>query len=403
MAKLSKKHNAAKNGKRTLKGWQITLDDGRSVFLSAKKFAERAAFECRDLIALIERDLTGGGQWGAGRFSDHTEKALSRIREDRPAVFELLQEKGIIPGAASITIGELYRKYREAARAEGKKAKTLENNENGVNRLFRYFPRETLADAIEPKDAQAFVNWLLTEAEVKGRDKPGYSQAAKAGTVAVVRKVWNWGVKMELVKRNPFGSEHIVKGSFVNAALGVYVGLDDFRRVLDAYPTREHRALFALYRFGGLRAEEALLLRWRDVDFKAGLITVRSTKTEHVGKGTRQTPLYPQLREELEAWRRDAEEQGLTDDEDARIIARYTSRANVGTSLKRIVEKAGVKPWPRLLQNLRASAATDICAHFGRKCESVWVGHSEEVSLQHYQQITPEAKRAALTNANLFG
>ncbi|MBQ9128396.1 MAG: hypothetical protein IJY15_11635 [Thermoguttaceae bacterium] len=103
------------------------------------------------------------------------------------------------------------------------------------------------------------------------------------------------------------------------------------------------------------------------------------------------------MREELEAWRREADEQGLTADEDARVIARYTSSANVGTPLKKIIIKAGVPPWPRLLQNLRASAATDISQEHGAKNESEWVGHSEEVSLQHYQRTTPEAIKAAQT------
>ncbi len=397
MAKLSTKYNKDKSSKKTLKGWQITLDDGRSVFLSGKRWTERAVDDCRDLLTLIERDLNGGGQWGAGRFSDHTAKTLDRLREDRPKLFALLQEKGIIPGAASIAIGELYREYSKAAKANGMKPKTLENNENGFRRLFRYFPRDTPADAIEPKDAQDFITWLLEKAEVKGRKERGYSQAAKAGTVAVVRKVWNWGVKMKLVERNPFAPEHIVKGSFVNPKRGVYIGPDVYRRILDACPTREHRALFALYRVGGLRAEEALILRWRDVDFDEGFITVRSPKTERVGKGERSTPLFPELREELEAWRRDADEQGLTAAEDARVIARYTSRGNVGTPLKAIVVKAGVEPWPRLLQNLRASAATDISREHGAKNESEWVGHSEEVSLQHYQRTTPEAIKAAQT------
>lgn len=397
MAKLSTKYNKDKSGKKTLKGWQITLDNGKTVFLGKKAYTEPAAVDCRDALTLIERDLNGGGQWGAGRLSDHTEKRLERLREDRPKLFALLQEKGFIHGPASITIGELYREFRKAAIALGRKPKTLENNENGVNRLFRFFPRETPADAIEPKDAQAFVNWLLTEAEVKGRDKPGYSQAAKAGTIAVIRKVWRWGVKMELVQNDPFGPRVIDKGTFVNPERGVYIGVDVYRRILDACPTREHRALFALYRVGGLRAAEALILRWRDVDFNEGFITVRSPKTERSGKGERLTPLFPELREELEAWRREADEQGLTADEDARVIARYTSSANVGTPLKKIIIKAGVTPWPRLLQNLRASAATDISQEHGAKNESEWVGHSEEVSLQHYQRTTPEAIKAAQT------
>lgn len=400
MIKKSAKYNKTKSGKKTLKGWQLTPGDGRSVFLSAKNWSERAVDDCRDALALIERDLNGGGQWSAGRFSDHTQKTLDRLREDRPKLFALLQDKGFIPGGASITIGELYREYVNAAKAGGQKAQTLNTKETTFKHVFEYWGRDRDAATLTPKDAQGYINWLSTQAAVRGREEQGYSQATKAADIKVLRAVWNWARKAGLLANDPFSE--IKRPGFVNAERSYYVDGDKARRVLDACPSQEWRALFALYRFGGLRANEALILRWRDVDFEAGRLTIRSPKTERNGRGARVAPLFPRLRQELEAWRDEAEKQGLTADEDARVIARYSPGSNAGTSLKKIILKAGLTPWPRLLQNLRASAATDISQECGPINESAWLGHSPLVSLQHYQQSTQGAFKDALAK-DIFG
>lgn len=396
MAKLSTKYNKDKSGQKTLKGWQITLDNGKTVFLGKKAYTEPAAVDCRDALTLIERDLNGGGQWGAGRFSDHTEKRLERLREDRPKLFALLQEKGYIPGAASITLGELYRKYREAAKAKGDAPRTLITKETTFNHVFEYWGRDRDAATLTTQDARGYVNWLTTTATVKGRDRKGYSPATKAADIKVLRAVWKWARETKLLANDPFFE--VKRGSFINSERLFYVDGDTSRRVLDACPSQEWRALFALYRFGGLRAAEALILRWRDVDFKAGKITVRSPKTEHVGKGARQTPLFPQLRKELEAWKREADASP-----DDRVISRFSEQTNPGPLLSKILRKAGIPLWPRLIQNLRASATMDITRHCRPTDESEWLGHSALVSLQHYQRSTRDAFDAALANENLFG
>lgn len=352
-------------------------------------------------MTLIERDLNGGGQWGAGRFSDHTEKTLDRLREDRPGLFALLQEKGIIPGAASISIGELYRRYTEAAKAEGQSARTFRTKETTFKHVFQYWGRDRDAATLTGQDAQSYINWLTTQAPVRGRDKRGYSPATKAADIKVLRAVWNWARKAGLLANAPFSE--VVRGGFVNVERGFYVDGDTSRRVLDACPSQEWRALFALYRYGGLRSREALILRWRDVDLEKGFMTVRSPKTERVGKGARVTPIFPQLRRELDAWKQEVETSGLIVDADARVISRYSPDSNVGTSLKKIILKAGAEPWPRLLQNLRASATTDIIQRYKPAEESAWLGHSPLVSLQHYQRTTQDAFNAALTDETLFG
>jgi integrase len=237
---------------------------------------------------------------------------------------------------------------------------------------------------------------LTTTATVKGRDRKGYSPATKAADIKVLRAVWNWARETKLLANDPFSE--VKRGGFINSERLFYVDGDTSRRVLDACPSQEWRALFALYRFGGLRAAEALILRWRDVDFKAGKITVRSPKTEHLGKGARQTPLFPQLRKELEAWKREADASP-----DDRVISRFSEQTNPGPLLSKILRKAGIPLWPRLIQNLRASATMDITRHCRPTDESEWLGHSALVSLQPYQRSTRDAFDAALANENLFG
>lgn len=59
-------------------------------------------------------------------------------------------------------------------------------------------------------------------------------------------------------------------------------------------------------------------------------------------------------------------------------------------SHRRIIERAGLKPWPKLWQNLRATRATEIMAEFPAICEKEWIGHSTRVALQNYAQVRPE-------------
>ena len=53
--------------------------------------------------------------------------------------------------------------------------------------------------------------------------------------------------------------------------------------------------------------------------------------------------------------------------------------------------RAGITPWPKLLQNLRASFETDLLnneyGEFGIHTIAEWLGHSPIVMLKHYKRI----------------
>ena len=122
-------------------------------------------------------------------------------------------------------------------------------------------------------------------------------------------------------------------------------------------------------------------LTWADVNWAKGRLTVRAAKTEHHGAdhAVRVVPICPELRALLvEAF--ESAEPGAT----TIVPMAARQRVNLGTYLKRIILKAGHKPWPRIFQNLRASCATDWVEQYPSHVVAKWLGHSPKVAAQHY-------------------
>ncbi len=99
----------------------------------------------------------------------------------------------------------------------------------------------------------------------------------------------------------------------------------------------------------------------------------------------RVVPIFPELRPYLE----EAHELNGATNEFA--IARYRdSNTNLRTRLLKIISRAGVKPWPKLFHNLRASCETDLAKTHPIKAVCDWIGNSITVAQRHYLQTTEE-------------
>ena len=81
-----------------------------------------------------------------------------------------------------------------------------------------------------------------------------------------------------------------------------FVTRDDAAKVLEACRDAQWRLIYALSRYGGLRCpSEHLALRWNEIDWAGGRMTVRSPKTEHnEGGESRIVPIFPELRPYLD-------------------------------------------------------------------------------------------------------
>src|SRR5262249_41673319 len=71
------------------------------------------------------------------------------------------------------------------------------------------------------------------------------------------------------------------------------------------------------------------------------------------------------------------------------VITRYRDAGqNLRTTFEKIIERAGLVPWPRLFQNLRASRETELAGKFPLHVVAAWIGNSAPVAAKHYLSVT---------------
>ncbi len=288
------------------------------------------------------------------------------------AMHERLARVGLVePREASVawTLGELLDAFM--AEADGKPSTRVRMTQ-ACDALREHFGADADPDGIAEGQAE----------EWRAALRKSYAQATVSRTVLYARQVFKWGVRRGVVGSNPFSE--VKAGTQTNAARAVFVDRASIALVLEACPDAEWRALVALSRFGGLRVpSEALALRWSDIDWQTGRMIVRATKTEHhEGGGVRVVPLFPEVKAALlDLWE-------LAEPGDDRVIVRYREGSNLNPHLRRIVGRAGVKPWPRTWHNMRASRQTELASEYPLATVCGWIGNTKAIAAGHYLQTT---------------
>lgn len=127
-------------------------------------------------------------------------------------------------------------------------------------------------------------------------------------------------------------------------------------------------------------------------------MTIHAPKTEHhAGGGIRVCPIFRELRPHLEAAWNDAPEGAVY------VVDRYRGGSvNLRTRFESIVKAAGLVPWPRLYQNLRATRETELMAKFPAKDVANWLGNSVGIAMAHYAMATDEAFQNATTQQSVI-
>ena len=77
----------------------------------------------------------------------------------------------------------------------------------------------------------------------------------------------------------------------------------------------------------------------------------------------------------------------------------HDPKANLRSQFLRIIEQAGVKPWPRLFQNLRASRETELAETHSIHVVCAWMANSERIAAKHYLQVRDSDFKRAAENA----
>ena len=270
---------------------------------------------------------------------------------------------------------------------------TLAHYQRAKLLLVEFFGADQPLANVTPHDADQFGSWL--------KSKKNHAENTARGHLKNAKLIFGAAMRAKLIAENPFKgiSTQLVRRPDRMA----FVTHDTIHKVMEACPTARWKAIVVLCRFGGLRCpSEIFALRWTDIDFDRGRMKVRSPKGEGFGKGVREAPHFLEVRQVLS-------ELYLEPDGGEFVISTNdrSSQKNLRTVFEKILKRAGVDPWTRLFQNLRASRETELARIHPIQAVTAWLGNTPKVALENYLQVRDEDFAAAIAapneTASLFG
>jgi integrase len=239
----------------------------------------------------------------------------------------------------------------------------------------------------------------------------GLAPSTVTNTVNIVSGLFRFGLKSGVVERNPVrdldrddrpGTKRLTEPRYLTAA--------EIERLLGKL-TDTFRPVVAVCTFGGLRISEALGLRWRDIDLKAGKLTVAGqlgadgTHVPVKSSASEATiDLLPALGRELRAHRaRVATHDRRRVHPDALVFTTRRgnpqSRRNALRAVQKAAEAAGLNGKGRApvgLHDLRHSLAAAALERLSLTEASFLLRHANaRVTAQVYAGLTDEARRKA--------
>lgn len=138
--------------------------------------------------------------------------------------------------------------------------------------------------------------------------------------------------------------------------------------------------LLGLCYYAGMRRNEALSLRWVDVDFEKNRIHVRPATIDTKHK-PRETMMEPRLRELLTAAYLGAEGGDHCIPPAAFDLNGYHRQAAI------LWARAGLELWKKPLHTLRKARATAWRSKYPEHVVDAWLGHGPEVARAHYVRV----------------
>ena len=316
----------------------------------------------------------------------HDAELASWLRSLPDKAYGKLAKSGLVPprrATMAVTLEELTVAFTQRASV---KPATLAAYKQTLDSLLLFYGPQTPIRGITPESADSWQVSIATDTKGDRKRRTTLdnrlSPPTVAKRVAVAKQIFRRAVRWGWLETSPFEGLRI--GAQTNPSRAFYVDLSTTAAVLAACPSVEWQLVVALSRYAGLRCpSEVGTVTWSDVNWEKGRLTVRSKKTEHHGgdHAVRVVPISPALREILA----EAFGTGAPGDSPIAPLAGRCS-VNLRTTLEKIVVRAGQKPWPRLLQNLRASCATDWVEKYPAHVVAKWLGHSPNVAAAHYLQ-----------------
>lgn len=227
--------------------------------------------------------------------------------------------------------------------------------------------------ALDGNDLRAFV---------AAEHRRGLSPKSLQRRLSACRSLYRWLLKQGRIAANPADG---VRAPKAPRKLPQVLDVDEAVQLVelptDAPLGLRDRALLELFYSSGLRLSEVCALRWHDLDFETGLVTV-------LGKGSKQriVPVGSHARAALQAWREDS-----TSQPDGFVFpgrgGRQISARAIQLRMKQLAMRQGVlkRIHPHLLRHSFASHVLESSGDLRGVQELL--GHSDIATTQIYTHL----------------
>lgn len=326
------------------------------------------------------------------------------------------------------SIEGVFKEYKELLAKRCDKGEiTLDTRDKRYNVLnkFEEFVNLKLRNISDIRDIKQshcfqFINYLLYDRTVAGKKR------TVAHTTAQSEKKWisqifDYLIRTDVLEKNPFAGVAVTSVKSDERLVTIPWGvLQEIEMKFQAYSYGDKcpklkgwYIYWLLTRYLGARKNEALQLRWKDVDFEGmgglGAINMPAPKTsKKTGKSFRRCPMMngtenefvdSELRQELKIefdrqkpQPNDYVVQGIMNLHKSKRESVIWKNKNPSTQLEKFIIFFGIAPWPKLLQNIRVTRENELMKHSPWRPEAVHaiIGHSREAYQRSYENVTDD-------------
>lgn len=233
------------------------------------------------------------------------------------------------------------------------KPRTLNNYGQTRDWLLKFFPDDKLLSDITKGDMTRWHRHIRSKLKsVANRNK--HIQRAK--------RFFATAVDDDFLASSPAKDLKCEKGK-TDKSRQFFVNATITEQMIVGLPDANWRILFVLMRYQGMRRQEAIELKWSEVDWDAKRIEFTSTKT-----GDRECPIFPETLPYLKA----AVEQRTVRQET--VVRWHSDEHSVTPLLVKQAERIVGKAWPKICVNLRSTRRTELDDFFPSHVVDRWLG-----------------------------